>query len=82
MRWRAGYLAGSFRETHESIHGAWFRCERRVIGAHWLTNSRKKPARYPENIVSCVLCKGGRQGREASGGCPRSSSISATSGGM
>ena len=32
----------SFRETHKSIHGAWFRSERRVISAQWLTYSRKE----------------------------------------
>ena len=31
-------------ETHEPVHGALFRSERRVIGAQWLTNSRKKEA--------------------------------------
>ena len=31
------FIAPFFRETHESIHGAWFRHP-------WLTNSRKKGA--------------------------------------
>ena len=46
LNWRGAliplFVAPFFRETHKSIHGAGFRCERRGIGAHWLTRSRKK----------------------------------------